>query len=83
MAKDVNQEKPRRRNLPVLLVEDQDDEVIEETFFTFPKVPFVKSPVHCSSSLPPLVVLAEKGMLRAASQSSLPPPSPFLGPQHR
>ena len=78
----VNHNMPRRRNLPMLLVESQDDEVIEETYFVFPSSPFL-GPVHCSTAVPPLVVVGEKGKLRAASQSSLPPPSPFLGPQNR
>ena len=78
----VNHNMPRRRNLPMLLVEGQDDEVIEETFFVFPSSPFL-GPMHCSTAVPPLVVVGEKGKLRAASHSSLPPPSPFLGPQNR
>ena len=78
----VNHNMPRRRNLPMLLAEGQDDEVIEETFFVFPSSPFL-GPVHCSTAVPPLVVVGEKGKLRAASHSSLPPPSPFMGPQKR
>ena len=78
----VDHNLPKRRKLPMLLVEGQDDEVIEETFFVFPSSPFL-GPVHCSTAVPPLVVVGEKGRLRAASHSSLPPPSPFLGPQNR
>ena len=78
----VNHNMPRRRNLPMLLVEGQDNEVIEETFFVFPSSPFLGA-AHCSTAVPPLVVVGEKGRLRAASHSSLPPPSPFLGPQNR
>ena len=78
----VNHIMPKRRNLPMLLVEGQDDEVIEETFFVFPSSPFL-GPAHCSTAVPPLVVVGEKGKLRAASHSSLPPLSPFLGPQKR
>ena len=78
----VNLNLPKRRKLPMLLVEGQDDEVIEETFFVFPSSPFL-GPVHCSTAVPPLVVVGEKGKLRAASHSSLPPLSPFLGPQKR
>ena len=83
MAKDVNHlnvnlDMPRRRKLPMLVVEGQDHEVIEETFFVFPSSPFLGP-----TAVPPLVEVGEKGMLRAASHSSLPPPSPFLGPRNR
>ena len=87
MAKDVNHlnvnnDMPRRRKLPMLTVVDPDNKAIEETFFIFPSSPFL-GPMHCSTAVPPLVEVGEKGKLRAASHSSLPPPSPFLGPRNR
>merc|ERR1719454_401596 len=57
--------------------------MIQETAFVFPSSSYLCSPRHHSSTVPPLVVVGEKGILRPASPWQLPPHSPFLGPSNR